>query len=232
MTVQGSAFVFASSRFSRATSASSGLICPRPGKACLLSALASRTQRLTTFDPIPKSCATWVQEAPRSVTSFTASTLNSLLNTRLVITHLVWHHRSKLGVNETGISPALLTLAKDCLGSRLTVETGMLEQGRYAGQRPCRLGANRLLDLTQPLLMRDFSGLNRFMKFTLCLVQEFLGFRAVTGHIVVIGGSSALQLMDRFHDVIMHLLKIMPIVDRIRHGDSPCRERQTSSSNE
>jgi hypothetical protein len=70
------------------------------------------------------------------------------------------------------------------------------------------------------------------MKFTLGLVQEFLGFRAVTRHIVVISGSSALQFMDRFHDVIVHLVKVTPIVDRIRHGDNPRRERQTGSTNE
>ena len=46
-----------------------------------------------------------VTETPRSLTNLTASSLNSRLNDRRPIPHLVQHHRSKQGVYETRGSP-------------------------------------------------------------------------------------------------------------------------------
>src|ERR1700690_1536767 len=88
-----SALVRANSLRRRASSASSGFIWPRPGKACVLSAFASRTHLPITFAPMPRSLAACAAVMPRSVTSLTASTLNSRVNTLLVpIPHLRDHH--------------------------------------------------------------------------------------------------------------------------------------------
>jgi len=87
-----SVLVRASSLRSWASSASSGFITPRPGKALLLPKAASRTQRSSTFSSIPKSRAACETLTPRSLTSFTASSLNSRVNIlRVPIPHLRDH---------------------------------------------------------------------------------------------------------------------------------------------
>src|SRR5215472_1408702 len=89
-----SALVFASSRRKWAISASSGFILPRPGNDCAASALNSRTHLPKTFSCTSRSLAAWATDTPRSVTSRTASSLNSRLNNRRFPTgHLrVDHH--------------------------------------------------------------------------------------------------------------------------------------------
>src|ERR1700743_40145 len=63
--ISRSALTRINSRFSRATSASSAFICPRPGNAWILSAWFSRTHRPTTLGPIPRSRATCDTDTPR-----------------------------------------------------------------------------------------------------------------------------------------------------------------------
>lgn len=71
--------------FSTAISARSARICPFPGKAAAGVAVSSRIQRRSTLFATSRSRAACATATPRSVTSFTASILNSRLNFRLVI---------------------------------------------------------------------------------------------------------------------------------------------------
>src|SRR6185312_4426782 len=85
----------ATSFFRRAISACSGFICPCPGNACTGSSVASRTHLRSTFAWIPKSRDACATLTPRALTRFTASSLNSRLNVRLVpIGHLRLHHHT------------------------------------------------------------------------------------------------------------------------------------------
>ncbi|ACM33578.1 IS5 family transposase [Acidovorax ebreus] len=77
---------------SRSISACSGFITPLPGNACRESAFSSRIHALSRVSCTSRSRAACATATPRSVTSLTASTLNSRLNCRLVpINHLRFH---------------------------------------------------------------------------------------------------------------------------------------------
>ena len=75
----------------------------RPGKTCALSTALSRTHRLSTFWPIPRSRAACAAVTPRSLTSLIASSLNSRANTLRPIIHLVVHHRNDLTLEEVAV---------------------------------------------------------------------------------------------------------------------------------
>ena len=74
--------------FKAAISARSARICPFPGKAAAGVAVNSRIQRRNTLSATSRSPAARATATPRSVTSLTASILNSRANLRLVISTL------------------------------------------------------------------------------------------------------------------------------------------------
>lgn len=65
----------------------------------------ARRPVLRTAMPAARSRAAWAAETPRSLTSFTASTLNSRLNLRRCMTHLQLHETPNLGVHQSGRRP-------------------------------------------------------------------------------------------------------------------------------
>jgi len=83
-----SALSLATSFLSAAISARSARCWPWPGNAVVGAAASSRIQRRKTLSARSRSRATWATDTPRSVTSFTASVLNSPPNFRLVMSSL------------------------------------------------------------------------------------------------------------------------------------------------
>ena len=69
------------------------------GKACLVSAATSLFQRRRTLWATFRSRAARATVTPRSVTNFTASGLNSLLNTRRCMKTSDWVGKPSLGVH-------------------------------------------------------------------------------------------------------------------------------------
>jgi hypothetical protein len=47
-------------------------------------------------------------------------------------------------------------------------------------------------------------------------VQMFLGFCAVAVHIVVIGCASAFHFVDRLDDVLVNIVKVVPVMNPLR----------------
>src|SRR6185437_2244986 len=86
-----SALSLATSRLSRVISACSAFCWPWPGKACCGSDPNSFTHRRSTVPFTSRSRDACAIVTPRSVTSFTASTLNSRVNLRRSIAHLRFH---------------------------------------------------------------------------------------------------------------------------------------------
>src|SRR6476661_6159611 len=99
-----SAFSLVTSRRSRSISNCSGFICPWPGKACTGLEPNSFTHLRSTFSWTPRSRPACATDTPRSLTSLTASTLNSRLNFRLCMTYLRLYETPNLGVHQTGSS--------------------------------------------------------------------------------------------------------------------------------
>ena len=64
----------------------------------------SFTHLRSTFSWTPRSRPACASDTPRSLTSYTASTLNSRLNFRLCMTHLRLYETPNLGVHQTGNS--------------------------------------------------------------------------------------------------------------------------------
>jgi hypothetical protein len=87
----------ATSFFSAAISASSACSCPFPGKTAAGAAANSRIQRRSTLSAWSRHA--WATETSCSVTSFTASILNSRLNFRLVSSTLHFHGHDLLFVS-------------------------------------------------------------------------------------------------------------------------------------
>ncbi len=83
--ISPSAFSLATSRRSRSISSCSGFIWPFPAKDWPGSSQYSRTHLRNTFSSTSRSRAAWATVTPRSLTSFTASSLYSRLNIRLCI---------------------------------------------------------------------------------------------------------------------------------------------------
>ena len=86
-----SALSLATSFFRAAISASSRRCWPLPGTAVAGATVASRIHRRSTLSASSRSRHAWATVTPRSVTSFTASSLTSRLNFRLVISNLQFH---------------------------------------------------------------------------------------------------------------------------------------------
>jgi hypothetical protein len=97
-----SAFSLATSRRSRSISCCSGFICPWQGKACRGPAVASRIHRRSTLSATSRSLAACTTETPRSRTNFTASSLNSRLNSRRFMLDL----RSRENLHSVSTKPA------------------------------------------------------------------------------------------------------------------------------
>src|SRR6185437_5238789 len=86
-----SALSLATSRLSRVISACSAFCWPWPGKSCCGSEPNSFTHRRSTVPFTSRSRDACAIVTPRSVTSFTASSLNSRVNLRRSIAHLRFH---------------------------------------------------------------------------------------------------------------------------------------------
>src|SRR5215207_3435254 len=114
-----SAFSLVTSRRSRSISNCSGFICPWPGKACTGSEPNSFTHLRNTFSWTPRSRPACATDTPRSLTSLTASTLNSRLNFRLCMTYLRLHETPNLGVHQTvSSSVSIKPAAAQCPSNR------------------------------------------------------------------------------------------------------------------
>jgi hypothetical protein len=103
--ISRSALSLATSRRRRSISCCSGFICPRPGKACTGPEDRSRIQRRNTLSATSRSRDACATATPRSRTSFTASTLNSRLNTRRCMLTSDTVGKPYLGVHRTGSRP-------------------------------------------------------------------------------------------------------------------------------
>lgn len=57
-------------------------------------------------------------------------------------------------------------------------------------------------------------------------MQMFNGFHAVTCHVEMIGGASAVHLVDGFNDVVVNRVQIVPVVDVRKRGPSGEREAE------
>jgi hypothetical protein len=82
-----------------AISARSARCWPLPGNAVAGAAFAPRIQRRSTLSASSRSRHAWATVTPRSVTSFTASSLNSRLNFRGVISTLQFHGHNLIFVS-------------------------------------------------------------------------------------------------------------------------------------
>src|SRR3984885_5800786 len=97
-----SALSFVTSRFSRAISSCSGFICPWPGKACCGSSASFFTQSRSCDVCTPRSADACAYDTPRSLIRRTASSLNSRVNCRLSMTHLLLHKTPNSVSSEPG----------------------------------------------------------------------------------------------------------------------------------
>ena len=70
--------------------------------------------------------------------------------------------------------------------------------------------------------------IDRETELPLCGAQVILGFGAVALHVVVIRCTRVLHFMDGFDDMLVHSVKIMPIVDLCRQRRT-CRKCQCES---
>jgi len=59
----------------------------------------------------------------------------------------------------------------------------------------------------------SLGGIDCEAQLTLCSAEVVLGFGAVAHHVVVIGCTGTLHLVDGLDDVFVHIVKIMPVVD-------------------
>jgi hypothetical protein len=57
--------------------------------------------------------------------------------------------------------------------------------------------------------------LDGVMQLTLGGVQQLLGLLAMTGHVVVVGGTGAIHFLNRFPHVLVHFVQIMPVPHRL-----------------
>lgn len=80
--------------------------------------------------------------------------------------------------------------------------------------------------------MRRLRGLDCLVQFAFRLVQQLLGLRPVSGHVIVIRCARPVHFVNGLHDVIVDLVQIVPIVDLIGQSDSPCPKRQTGEGNQ
>src|SRR5712692_2250099 len=97
-----SAFSLITSRLSCAISSCSGFIWPCPGNACCGSSANFFTQLRNCVSCTPRSSAACAYETPRSLISRTASSLNSRVNCRLSMTHLLLHKTPNSVSSEPG----------------------------------------------------------------------------------------------------------------------------------
>jgi hypothetical protein len=70
--------------------------------------------------------------------------------------------------------------------------------------------------------------IDRETELAFCSAEVILSFRAVAHHVVVILCPCALHFMDGFNDMLVHIVKIMPIVD-LCGQDRTCRKCQCES---
>src|SRR5580704_8870562 len=97
-----SAFSLVTSRFNRAISNCSGFIWPWPGNACCGSSANFFTQSRNCEVCTPRSADACAYDTPRSLIRRTASSLNSRVNCRLSMTHLLLHKTPNLVPSEPG----------------------------------------------------------------------------------------------------------------------------------
>ena len=72
--------------------------------------------------------------------------------------------------------------------------------------------------------------LDRFAYFVFSRPQMLLRFRAMSCHIVVVRGASIFHLLDRFLDVVMALIQVVPVMHFLGNRDS-CNESQARRKN-
>src|SRR5712672_2091237 len=106
-----SAFSRSTSRLSCAISNCSGFIVPWPGNACCGSSASCFTQLRNCVGWTPRSSDACAYDTPRSLISRTASSLNSRVNCRLSMTHLLLHKTPNSVSSEPGAAhPGVLTV--------------------------------------------------------------------------------------------------------------------------
>jgi hypothetical protein len=74
---------------------------------------------------------------------------------------------------------------------------------------------------------------NRFdgvVELVLCRVEVLFGFRAVTLHIIVVGGAGTIHFFDGFIYVVVGRFEIVPVTNPFGNGD-PGNKRQTRGKN-
>ena len=72
--------------------------------------------------------------------------------------------------------------------------------------------------------------LDRFACFVFSRPQMLLCFRAMSCHVVVVRGASIFHLLDRFLDVVMALIQVVPVMHSLGNRDS-CNESQARRKN-
>src|SRR6516165_4355281 len=61
-------------------------------------------------------------------------------------------------------------------------------------------------------LLGGLGSFHGFVQLVLGIVQQLLGLGAVARHVVVVGGARTLHLVDRFLDVLVNGIEIVPVV--------------------
>jgi hypothetical protein len=60
-------------------------------------------------------------------------------------------------------------------------------------------------------------GVNRQLQFVLGLAEVFLCLGAVALHVVVVGRAGSLHFVDRFNNVLVNIIEVVPIVNLSRN---------------
>src|SRR5712671_4227466 len=134
-----SAFSLATSRLSCAISNCSGFIWPWPGNACCGSSASCFTQLRNCVGWTPRSSDACAYDTPRSLISRTASSLNSRVNCRLSMTHLLLHKTPNSVSSEPGAAQAAEALIESNVEVVWPQVVGAIRTRGEAGDRQLAL---------------------------------------------------------------------------------------------
>ncbi|MFY9905607.1 MAG: hypothetical protein WAK62_10705 [Terriglobales bacterium] len=70
-----------------------------------------------------------------------------------------------------------------------------------------------------PCLALRLDRLDSIVELVLRRVEVFFGLSAMSSHIVVVGGTGVVQLSDRFLDMVMDRVQIVPVMHSIGDRD-------------
>src|ERR1700733_11632639 len=89
----------------------------------------------------------------------------------------------------------------------------------------CGLDGGRPVRQLCVLVCRSFGGIDREAQLPLCCAKVILSFGAVAHHVVMIGCTCMLHLIDGFNDILVNRIKIVPGVDLCGQYRTCCKCR-------